>query len=96
MAVGINLASNASATGDWFMWPGGRGEFRVESDSWGGGTVKLECKGPNGTAQDVGTETELTADGGAIFELGAGEIRANIDTATGVYAMALRVPAPTY
>jgi hypothetical protein len=77
------------------MWPGGRGEFRVEA-TFGGGTVKLECKGPNGTAQDVGTETELTADGGGIFELGAGEIRANIDTATGVYAMALRVPAPTY
>ena len=95
MATGIVLASNASATGDWFMWPGGRGEFRVEG-TFGGGTVKLECKGPNGTAQDVGTETELTADGGGIFELGAGEIRANIDTATGVYAMALRVPAPTY
>ena len=95
MAVGITLASNASATGSWVPWPGGRGEFRVQA-TWGGGTVKLECKGPNGTAQDVGTETELTADGGAIFELGAGEIRCNIATATGVYAMALRVPAPTY
>ena len=94
MATGIVLASNASATGAWFPWPGGRGEFRVEGSF--PGTVKLECKGPNGTAQDVGTETELTADGGGIFELGAGEIRANIDTATGVYAMALRVPAPTY
>jgi hypothetical protein len=76
------------------MWPGGRGEFRVEGTF--PGTVKLECKGPNGTAQDVGTETTLTAAGGGIFELGAGEIRANIDTATAVYAMALRVPAPTY
>lgn len=94
MAVGIVLASNASATGAWFMWPGGRGEFRVEGTF--PGTVKLECKGPNGTAQDVGTETTLTAAGGAIFELGAGEIRANIATATAVYAMALRVPAPTY
>jgi hypothetical protein len=56
----------------------------------------LQCKGPNGTAQDVGTDTTLTASGGGIFELGAGEIRANIATATGVYAMALRIPAPTY
>ena len=94
MAVGIVLASNASATGAWFMWPGGRGEFRVEGAF--PGTVKLQCKGPNGTAQDVGTETTLTAAGGGIFELGAGEIRANIATATAVYAMALRVPAPTY
>ena len=95
MAVGIVLASNASATGDWVAWPGGRGEFRVEA-TWGGGTVKLECKGPNGTAQDVGTDTTLSASGGGIFELGAGEIRANIATATAVYAMALAIPSPSF
>lgn len=90
MATGIVLASNASATGSWFPWPGGRGEFRVEGTF--PGTVKLQCKGPNGTAQDVGTDTTLTASGGGIFELGAGEIRCNIATATAVYAMALRIP----
>lgn len=90
MATGIVLVSNASATGSWFFWPGGRGEFRVEGTF--PGTVKLECKGPNGTAQDVGTDTTLTASGGGIFELGAGEIRCNIATATAVYAMALRIP----
>ena len=95
MAVGIVLASNASATGDWVAWPGGRGEFRVEA-TWGGGTVKLQCKGPNGTAQDVGTDTTLSANGGGIFELGAGEIRANVATATGVYAMALAIPSPSF
>ncbi|NBS24588.1 MAG: hypothetical protein EBS78_11610 [Altererythrobacter sp.] len=91
MATAITLASNASATGSWFAWPGGTGEFRVEG-SFGGGTVKLECKGPNGTAQDVGPDVTLTASGGGVFFLGAGEIRCNIATATGVYAMALRVP----
>ena len=90
MATGIVLASNASSTGSWFAWPGGRGEFRVEGSF--PGTVKLECKGPNGTAQDVGANTSLTAAGGGIFELGAGEIRCNIATATAVYAMALRIP----
>lgn len=95
MATGIVLASNASATGAWFQWPGGRGEFRVEA-TFGGGTVKLECKGPNGTAMDVGTAVTLTANGGGIFELGAGEIRANIATATGVYAMALRIPSAAF
>ena len=94
MATGIVLASNASATGAWFMWPGGRGEFRVEGSF--PGTVKLECKGPNGTAQDVGTNTTLTASGGGLFELGAGEIRAAVDTAPAVYAVALRIPSPTY
>lgn len=94
MAVGIVLVSNASATGDWVAWPGGRGEFRVEGTF--PGTVKLECKGPNGTAQDVGTDTTLSANGGGIFELGAGEIRANVATATGVYAMALAIPSPSF
>lgn len=94
MATGIVLASNASATGNWYAWPGGRGEFRVEGTF--PGTVKLECKGPNGTAMDVGTATSLTANGGAIFELGAGEIRCNIATATGVYAMALRIPSAAF
>jgi len=67
MAVGITLLSNASATGNWVAWPGGRGEFRVEATF-----------------------------GGGIFELGAGEIRANVATATAVYAVALRIPSPTY
>lgn len=92
MATAIVLASNASATGDWEYWPGGRGEFRIEADFSGGGTVKLQCKGPNGTDQDVGSSVSLTANGGGIFELGAGEIRCNIATATAVYAMALRIP----
>jgi len=42
MATAITLASNASATGSWFAWPGGRGEFRVQA-TFGGGTVKLQC-----------------------------------------------------
>ncbi len=95
MATGIVLASNASATGAWFQWPGGRGEFRVEA-TFGGGTVKLQCKGPNGTPMDVGAAVTLTANGGGIFELGAGEIRASITTATGVYAMALRIPSAAF
>ena len=95
MATGIELATNASATGARNQWQGGRGEFQDEATK-GGGTVKLECKGPNGTAQDVGTDTTLTASGGGIFELGAGEIRCNIATATGVYAMALRVPSSAF
>jgi len=90
VATAITLASNRSTTGAWFPWPGGRGEFRVEGTF--PGTVKLECKGPNGTAQDVGVDTTLTASGGGIFELGASEIRCNIATATAVYAMALRIP----
>ena len=64
MATAITLVSNASATGSWFAWPGGRGEFRVEA-TFGGGTVKLQCKGPNGTALRGGTHSGSTSGGPA-------------------------------
>lgn len=50
--------------------------------------MKLQYKGPNGTAIDAGTDTTLTADGGGVFELPAGQIRASVATATAVYASA--------
>jgi len=86
-SVNIDLLSNVSATGSWFNWPGGRGVFSAEA-TWGGGTVKLQYKGPNGTAVDAGTDTTLTANGGGVFELPACQIRANVATATAVYAFA--------
>jgi len=87
----INLLSNGSATRSWFDWPGGSGEFSVEA-SWGGGTVKLQYKGPNDTAIDAGSDTTLTANGGGIFTLGAGSIRANVATSTAVYAAVKALP----
>lgn len=81
------LLSNASETGSWVSWPGGRGVFTVEA-TWGGGTVKLQYKGPNGTAIDAGSDATLTANGGCVFELPAVDIRANVATATAVYANA--------
>lgn len=80
------LLSNVAATGEWFNWPGGRGEFSAVA-TWGGGTVKLQYKGPDDTtAVDVGDDTTLTANGGGVFELGACQIRAHVATATAVYA----------
>lgn len=92
--ITITLLSNAGAgNGATKQWPGGRGEFRVHAGTWGGGNVKLQCLGPDGaTWQDVGSDTQLTADGGAIFELGAGGIRAVSTTSTEVYADAHRLP----
>jgi hypothetical protein len=95
MKTAYTLLSNASATGNWFPWPGGKGDFRVEA-TFGGGSVSLECKGPNGTAIAVGSTTTLTANGRGVFEAAAGEIRAAVATATAVYASVNRIPEAGY
>ena len=95
MKTAYTLLSNASATGGWVLWPCGKGDFRAEA-TFGGGSVSLECKGPNGTAIAVGSTTTLTANGRGTFEIGAGEIRAAVATATAVYAQVLRVPQAGY
>lgn len=95
MKTAYTLLSNASSTGAWFAWPGGRGDFRVEA-TFGPGTVALQCKGPNGTAIPVSSATALTANGRATFELGAGEIRAAVTTCTAVYAQVLRIADAGY
>ncbi len=78
--------TDIAATTDYFAWGGGSGSFIVEA-TWGGGTVKLQMKGLNGTAIDVGTDTTLTANGGGNFELPPCELRVNIATATAVHAL---------
>ena len=89
MANGANytLVSNGSATGSAALWKGGRGISTAEA-TWGGGTVKLQFKTLNGTWVDYPSGS-LTANGALAFELAAGEIRANVATATAVYAYAI-------
>jgi hypothetical protein len=81
------LINNGSATSAAYTWKGGEGTFMTKA-TWGGGTVKLQVLGPDGTTYiDVGSDTTLTADGGGNFSLPAGAlIRANVATATAVYA----------
>ena len=95
MKTAYTLLSNASATGNWVSWPGGKGEFRAEA-TFGGGSVSLECKAPNGTAIAVSSVTTLSANGRGVFELAAGEIRAAVATATGAYAAVYRIPEAGY
>jgi hypothetical protein len=84
--AGFVLLSNASATSTPVLWPGGKGTF-LASATFGGGTVKLQVMGPDGTNYiDVGTDTTLTAAGG-----GRSYIRANVATATAVYATVSQV-----
>ena len=84
----LKFLTNANATSAWLPWRGGSGTFLVEA-TWGGGTVTLEMKGPNGTAIAVGTDTTKTANGGGNFELPPCELRAAVTTATDVHALAV-------
>ena len=75
------------------QWLGGRGVFYVKA-TFGGGSVKLQQKTPDGTFVDVpatvnATVPSLTANGMCAFELPPGELRVAVATATGVYAYAV-------
>lgn len=81
-----DLITNGSATSSASDWAGGDGMFTCKA-TWGGGTVKLQYQLPDdSTWADVGANTTLTADGGGGFTLGPCKIRANVATATAVYA----------
>jgi hypothetical protein len=84
------LASDASATGSAVVWPGGKGIFTAEA-TFGGGTVKLQFKTANSTTWVDVPNNSITAAAMTSFELPAGQIRANIATATAVYAYAHRI-----
>lgn len=83
-----DLLANASATGSAASFPGGRAAFLAEA-TFGGGTVKLQGQSPNGTWIDV-TSGSLTANGFVLLELPPGQYRANVATATAVYAWLIR------
>lgn len=89
-SAGVQLLTNASATGAGVQWPGGRGLFTAEA-TFGGGSVALEYRGPNGSWLNTPV-VSLTAAGGVLFELPPCEVRAAVVTATNVYARADRIP----
>lgn len=77
------LLDDATGNGDAYEWTGGRLMFAAISASWGGGSVKLQYLLPDGTTWvDVGSDTNLTADGVGGAELPQGKIRAVATTAT--------------
>lgn len=81
----VTLVENASATGSALLYKGGRSVFMAEA-TFGGGTVKLQMKTPNGTWVDVAGASLTAAGVTAGLYLAPGEYRANIATATAVYA----------
>ena len=87
----VNLLSNASATSAGMQWPGGKGVFAAKA-TWGGGSVAFQYLLPDNTTWATPEDGTLSADGGFVFELPPCMIRAEVTTATAVYARADRIP----
>lgn len=81
----LSLVENASATGTGKLFKGGPATFMAEA-TFGGGTVKLQVQSPNGTWLDVAGGSVTAAGATAVLWLAPGLYRANIATATAVYA----------
>jgi hypothetical protein len=84
----LQFLSNEAATSGALPWRGGPGTFLAKATGFG--TVKLQVLLPDQTTWfDVGADTTLTADGGGNFDLPPCQLRANVATATAVYAVAV-------
>lgn len=76
-------SAGSSATGSTTIWCGGVGLFNAVG-TFGGGTVSLQFRGADGSSWIVaGSTCQIVANGGALFELPAGEIRAVISGSSG-------------
>jgi hypothetical protein len=87
-----NLASNVAATTAAFQL---RGELYGAAcvATFGGGSVKLQARGPDGTTYlSVGTATDFSAAGYTTVYLPPGQYRWTIATASAVYASVFRIP----
>lgn len=85
----VVLLNNGTGTGEAQLWPGGKGVFACKGAVYG--AVDLQFLLPDGINWVTPTGGSLVADGGIVFELAPGKIRANA-TATAVYATATRIP----
>lgn len=88
----LQLLNNATATGPWMAWRGGRGSIGV-SGTFNGATVSLEARFTQGNVSaPLGAAVNFTAPGWAGFELPQGiELRAVVTggTPSGLSAVAL-------
>lgn len=88
----VDLLSNAgTGNGDEKSFPGGKAAFMAEA-TFGGGSVKLQTKAPNGTWFDV-TDASLSAAGMVVTDLPPGGYRAVATTATAAYASLITIPS---
>lgn len=89
----LTLLDDASATGSWIVWPGGRGAFAAWG-AFGGAAVKLQWSPDGGTTvidADQGGDTycTLTAAGSGLAELPSCVVRAHVSGGSGVSVTAI-------
>jgi len=86
------LASSISASTAAFQLRGGKYAVAAVA-TFGGGSVKLQALGPDGsTYLSVASATDFSAAGYGTVDLPAGQYRFTIATATAVYASVYRIP----
>jgi hypothetical protein len=86
----VLLENAGTGNGADKSFSGGKAAFIGES-TFGGGTVKLQIKLPNGSYADV-SSVSLTAAGMVVTELPPGLYRAVATTATANYYKLVRIP----
>jgi hypothetical protein len=95
LAAHVDLLLNgAAAQGQtWTFWPGGQGVFTT-SGTFGGATVTLNYRNPDGSTQAAGSQTTHTAVGNGTFLLPPCMIQAAVTggSPSGLSAWADRVP----
>lgn len=91
MTSAVILCENAGAGNQADkVWEGGKTAFMAEG-TFGGGSVKLQIKLPQGTYFDVASSS-LSAAGYLVFDLPAGTYRAVTATGSAFYARLARIP----
>lgn len=85
--------SNISASTAAFALLGGKYAIAALA-TFGGGSVKLQALGPDGsTYLSLSSASDFTAAGGAVVDLPPGQYRFTIATATAVYTSVTRIPS---
>lgn len=91
--MAANLLSNASVTGGGVTVGGGSYVFTVDG-TFGGATVALQIRSPDGSSWLAITDASFTAEGNCVVELGDGsEVRVTVTggSPSALYANIARV-----
>lgn len=89
----VDLLVNASATGGYQYWAGGKGVLSVVG-TFGGATLQLEMLGPNGTTPIAIPTASFTANGAIVVELPPSRLRMTVTggTPSGLFASLQAIP----
>lgn len=90
---GVVLLKNATATGSFVTWSGGRTALVIVASAYGT-TVNLSLLGPDGTSEIAINSATIAANSATPYDLPAGQYRIKITggTTTAMYANLVSIP----